>query len=337
MWKGIEGMLASGHCRLLEVGNPTDTEVPYAKHFSTDKYNKINISCWEAPNVQTAKWGHKGRVMVLEDFQQGKDPDELLEPGHNLPEYPGMVAWDWPWNCLQEWGAQSFDYQVKVKGRFSDIGEDLMINISMIDQCRDLELLPLEDDKKVLAIDPARFGSDTTGYCHRWGPKANRIWERHGDDTSQTASRAVYEIKHNGMEVDEIRVDCDGLGAGTMDRLTEFKEAGDLPGHIELVEIHSSGPAWDKNGKYYDRRSEMWGSVAEQMKEAEIDLSTIDNKEFERELRGGSKYKYTGGKVKIFQKEDIKGVMGKSPNMADAFIYAFLPEVQRGLRELVWM
>jgi len=55
LWLGLEGVLSSEHTRLLEVGNPTATEVPYAHHFlgkEGKRYHKIYISAWEAPTVQ---------------------------------------------------------------------------------------------------------------------------------------------------------------------------------------------------------------------------------------------------------------------------------------------
>jgi hypothetical protein len=344
LWDAIDGLMSCEHPRLLVVGNPIENACQFAHSFDSPQWSKFFFSCWQSPNVLTAKWGKKNRKgkmreMTEADLARGMDPDALLEPGHNLPQYPGMCAWDWPWEMLQELGSASPKYITRVKGQFSEAAEDKPIDKATLRLCQtmEFEVEGAEGLLHVLSIDPADSGLDSTGYCYRIGPEVIDIWARQGDDTGQTANKVAYAIRNQGMRVDVIVVDCDGVGVGVYNRLKEFQDADEIPAEIKLVKIHSSGkPYREKNTeKFFDRRTEMWGETAEQMRAGEIGLSRVKNMEFERQVTAPN-WKLVNGKQKLEKKEETKKRLGDSPDMGDAFVYAFC-DWSKGVQELTWV
>jgi len=328
--------MACAHPRLLVVGNPIDNDAQFAQFFDNPNWAKFFFSCWESPNVQTAKWGYKGKVMTLEDFQRGKDPDEMLEPGYNIPEFRRMCPWDWPWKRLQEWGPKKAQYIMRVKGRFAQISEDNPIDRETLRICKEIALeVDGESYLRVLSIDPADSGMDKTGYCYRIGQKAIDVWGRQGDNTNQTANKVAWAIKNDKMKVDVIVIDCDGLGVGVYNDLLEAKKAGDIPEEVKLVKIRSAGPPYKYDEKYFDRRTEIWGEVAEQMRDGGIDLSSVNNPDFDRQVTA-PRWELVRGKMKLEKKEETKKRLGASPDLADAFVYAFAPW-SKGIDRLQWL
>jgi hypothetical protein len=342
LWDGVEGLLSAGFARLLEVGNPRDPESQYGRHFDSPEYAKIFFSAWECPNVQTAKWARKGEIMTSEDFMRGLEPDELVEKGRNV--FPGMCAWDWPWTRLGEWGHRDPRYLVQVKGQFSETSTYSIITRAMLYQAKQYEMETYENDLSVLAVDPARYGDDETGFTYRIGPCAMNTWEYAGINPTDTANRIAYWVRTGTVDhpggpqdfppPDEVRIDCDGMGVGTKDRLVELRDSGDFPESIRLIEIHSSGPAIFEPEKYDDRRTEIWFRSADKFEAGEMDISRLDDRELERELRA-PKYGYVSGRRKIEKKEKTKALLGRSPDKADSFVYAFC-DVYTSVGDMMW-
>ena len=347
MWEAIEGLMASGMSKLLVVGNPLDTACQFAQPFlvPTGFIKCFNFSAWEAPNAQTAKWGREGKVMTLQDFRRGQDTDELLEPGYNKPEYADICKWDFAWSLLQRFGAKNAQYIKRAKGQFTEEDEDRIISLADINYAKGLAVEPGEGDLRVLSIDPSSgSGPDDTGFCYRHGGKVLRIWRSH-DDPVTTAGKVRLAITEGvgGMELlDEIRVDMDGgYGDGVTGRLEEFKTQDDFPEGIKLLAVRSAGPPWRQGDRYADRRSEEWGVAAKMLGDGEIDLSVLEGMEPELRMEfirqvTAPKRDVVGGRIKIEKKEKTKERIGKSPDLADAFVYAFAP-MQKGINDLQWV
>jgi hypothetical protein len=161
---------------------------------------------------------------------------------------------------------------------------------------------------RILAVDVARFGDARTVIGLRQGRQFRILAKLRGVDTVQTAVRVIEFIQSE--KPDATIVDGDGIGAGVVDQL---KHRGF---ERELHEFHG-GPRALNHSKYFNRRAEVWGLMADWLKAgAEI----LDAPELEVDLVG-PQYGYSAqNQIQLEKKEDMKRRGLDSPDMGDALV-----------------
>lgn len=170
-----------------------------------------------------------------------------------------------------------------------------------------------EQYAKIIGVDPARFGDDTTAIALRQGPKLTSLLTMRGVTTTQIAD-AVIELYTNN-DADAIFIDYSGgLGAGVCD---------DLRGRgYYATEVHFSGKP--RSDRYKNSRAEMWHEMAKWIRHAEIpSISGL------RTELCSPRYFYAKDdhKLQIESKENMKDRGMKSPDMADAIALTFYSPV----------
>lgn len=212
-------------------------------------------------------------------------------------------------------GEESNAYRVRVLGEFPLADDDTVIPMHLIEsaQYRDVALTP--GVRPIWGLDVARFGSDRTALCKRYGnvvPEPIEWWR--GLDTMQTVGRlkAAYDAQPLEHRPVEILVDVIGLGAGVVDRAREL--------HLPVRGINvSEAPAL--GDKYVNQRAELWYKAREWLERRDCKLP--DDAVLKAEL-ATVRYAFTSnGKIKIEAKEDIKKRGVPSPDLADALILTF--------------
>jgi phage terminase large subunit len=169
--------------------------------------------------------------------------------------------------------------------------------------------------QKRLGVDVARFGDDRTVIFPRQGLAAGRpIILRH-QRTTDIAARVAQEIVGWGAEMQFVD-DTGHWGHGVIDGLFA---AGYSP-----VGIQFHGPALDP--RYKNRRAEMWFALAEWVKGGGS-LPPIP--EMVAELTGPT-YTFSGGKLLLEDKDQIKKRIGRSPDLGDALALTFAIPDQPG-------
>lgn len=166
---------------------------------------------------------------------------------------------------------------------------------------------------KVLAVDPARYGDDRSVILRRHGLQAYPPRVLAKLDNVALAGVVAEEIRD--FRPDAVFIDA-GQGAGVIDVLRNM-------GHA-VVEVPFGG-APIKAGRYFNKRAELWGEMAEWIKAGgalpaeETDLAS--------EL-SSAVYDFNGaGKMRLEPKEEIKKRIGKSPDLADALALTFAAPV----------
>ncbi len=204
--------------------------------------------------------------------------------------------------------------------------------------------LPVE-----IGVDVARSGDDETDIVLREGLRVS-VWSQgRGHDTMRTTGeiwRCVSErvVPTWGLRLPKLRikVDADGLGAGVVDRLREQRrekeelytafilekadpkedEEARKAGYrfrIEIVEIHGSGKS-SEPVKYKNLRAEIHWSLRELLD----DIALPDDRELLSQLIA-IKYKVnSAGQIEILHKDQIKEKLGRSPDLAEAILYALV-------------
>ena len=164
-----------------------------------------------------------------------------------------------------------------------------------------------------MAVDPARFGPDSTMLGVRRGPVLERLVGWHGLDTMQTVERVVAELSEVGIHEHRGRVVVDGIGigAGIVDRLRQLR--------YTVVEFNGGSRAW--GARFMNRRAESYWTLRKRLEEGSIAIPS-DEKLFD-ELLAIQWRETPEGKVRIEEKREIKGRLGRSPDRADVLAMAF--------------
>lgn len=202
--------------------------------------------------------------------------------------------------------------------------------------------LPVE-----IGADIARFGNDKTVIALREGLRVRIHSQAQGHDTMRTTGEiwrccqdVVIPKWKAGLDRVVIKVDADGIGGAVVDRLKEQRSEKEklytdmilkMVGkerreelekkayrfRIKIVEIHGSGKPKDPVHFKNVRAEIHWG-----MRELLDDLDLPDDREVSSQMMALKHKTNSAGQIVIIPKEEIKEKLGRSPDDAEAIIYA---------------
>ena len=145
-------------------------------------------------------------------------------------------------------------------------------------------------------------------------------------DPMRTVGKIVETINEWGIE--RVKVDVIGIGWSLTGRLRELSKrhgatGTDVAHNAEVVGINFA-EASSVPDRFINLRAEVYWTIGrEYSRLGQWDLSAVDDEVF-RELTAPS---YTimdsKGKIKIQAKDEIRGLIGRSPDRADALLLAF--------------
>lgn len=164
---------------------------------------------------------------------------------------------------------------------------------------------------KIIGVDPARFGDDSTVIYIRQGRIAEMVAKLRGKDTMEVVGTVINAI--NKYSPDAVYVDVGGIGAGIYDRLKEMN-------YRMVRDVNFGSEPLDKK-KYINKRAEMWGLMNEWLSNPPAQIPDSDDIEIDL---CGLRYSYDShGRMKIESKEDAKKRGIKSPDEGDALALTF--------------
>lgn len=311
IYTAIEGILTSENAHKLEIGNPTDPSSHFAKSFKTPGVKCFGISAFDTPNFTT--FG-----ITEDDIRKGtRDSGPWLDKiaGRPLPN-PKLVTPYWVAARWHRWGEGSPFVAARIRGVFPDVGEDQLIRPRWIEMAQQRTLEPKERDPNILAVDVARFGSDSTVMGHRHGPRFRIGKRRWGQiDTMETAGRVQRALFETGAT--EARVDVPGVGGGVVDRLTELNKP---------VVPANPGAASSDPERFVNARAEWYWNLREIFEKGLIDIDPEDE-ELAAQLSSIRWSVDSKGRILIESKKDMKKRGVASPDDADTCAIAFAPEI----------
>jgi len=161
----------------------------------------------------------------------------------------------------------------------------------------------------ILAVDVARFGDDDSIIQRRKGLWAPAPIKLHGLNTMELAARIAAEIDR--YHPDAVFIDVGNMGAGVVDRLRQLRYA--------VTEVNFGGSAIQKD-RYANLRAEIYFKMREWFQQGGC---IVNDPDLKAELTV-TEYKFTpSGKIILQPKEEIKDLMGRSPDKADALAMTF--------------
>jgi hypothetical protein len=207
-----------------------------------------------------------------------------------------------------------------VKGQFPRAGFSNYISPELVMAARRTNRVSLTEYgtyPKILGVDPARFGDDSSVITLRQGRKVHWQMELRGFDGFDIASRLEQIVREEG------RVHCiayDAIGNGA--ELDGVLRRAPWARSTHLIPVQWGQPAKDDK-QYFNQRSECWGTMRDWLENGLIpddddladQLSSLD-------------YGYDSKmRIQLQSKKDLKKNGGKSPDKADSLALTFIPEL----------
>lgn len=286
IWDVVEGVMTTPGAKWVAFGNPTRNTGSFKECFGRFRHR------WVTRQIDS-------RTAKMVDAKQ-------------------VAAW------IADYGEDSDFVRVRVRGEFPRAGSNQFISSEYVDACVVYEAQAFDSLPKVLAVDVARFGDDSSVLCKRQGRKVWPLVKFKGLDTMQLSAKVVEAI--NSWLPDSVVIDGVGVGAGVVDRLSNL-------GYGDLVTEMNGGSTPDDPVTYYNKRAECWGLMRDALK-AGLDIP--DDRELRDDLIG-PEYGFTSKQqIQLEKKEDMKKRGLASPDCGDALAMTYAvsprkrPERKRG-------
>jgi hypothetical protein len=277
IWDVVEGVMTTPGAKWVAFGNPTRNTGSFKECFGKFRHR------WVTRQIDS-------RSAKMVDRRQ-------------------VDAW------IADYGEDSDFVRVRVRGEFPRAGSNQFISGEHVDNCVEYQANGYEGLPKVLGVDVARFGDDTSVLCKRQGRKVWPLLKFKGLDTMQLAAKVVEQI--NQWSPESVVVDGVGIGAGVVDRLTNL-------GYGDLITEMNGGSTPDDPVVYFNKRAETWGLMRDALK-AGLDIP--DDRELRDDLIGPEYFFTSKQQIQLEKKEDMKKRGLASPDCADALAmtYAVAP------------
>ena len=280
VWEGTDGALSDANTQIfwLRYGNPTRTSGRFFNNCAKPRKNVVT-------RVDAREVSFTNKERIADQIEQyGEDGDFV---------------------------------RVHVKGMFPRAGFSNFISPELVMQARRRRLDPqtYAAYPRIMSVDPARFGDDSSVITLRQGLKVHWQIELQGFDGPDLAGR-VFELVRKEGPISCIAYDAIGNGADLDSALRR------MPGLPHLIAVQWGQPATDSK-QYFNQRSECWGKMRDFLEHGQIP----DQDDLSDQLTSLD-YAYSATfQIQLQSKKDQKKNGGKSPDKADSLALSFVPEL----------
>jgi hypothetical protein len=175
------------------------------------------------------------------------------------------------------------------------------------------EIAPSTEERPRLGVDIARFGEDySVAYLYHQG---NLRFLKKWSKTDSIKSAQIIRDLAFETGATEVRIDGVGLGGPVIDMVAAISD-----NRYEVVGMIGNAASPDID-KWVNARAYWYDNLRERMFMGEIDIDPLD-RDLEDEL-GMLQYFFSKrGGLQLMDKTEIRKETGKSPDFADAAVYA---------------
>ncbi len=360
IWDGVVSV-ATGHTnRVLAIGNPTDPTAQFRNFCKEGSgWNVIRIDALQSPNIC------EEHIAALPPELELRLRMALREAGlePSTEEVPEKVRENitsalWVAERARAWGTDSALWKSKVRGEFPDMSDMGVIPLPWVEQAIvrwedwNSKGRPTNVGRTIVSADIARMGEDDTCIAVRAGDCIEDIYAFSHSTTMQTAEVLLNQReKPDKVTGETIRIphwertphmmyviDAIGVGAGVVDYLRYFFDDVQmnpyLPNVMDFVSSRSSTQGWDGVIFENQRAASWWGfrklldPTPSKLRPGPPTIMLPPNEQMIADLTTPKWEISRAGdppKIKIELKEDIRRRLGRSPDIADAVIMAFVP------------
>jgi len=248
-------------------------------------------------------------------FAKSHDIDSNFVKMTVSSETAKMVSPGWIQEMKDDWGEDSEVYRIRVLGEFPKSDSEALIPLDLVLEATERNIIqPLE--KPIWGLDVARYGMDRSVLMQRRTHAVTDepdIWS--GLSTMELVGRVVnkYNNLNERDRPSQIFVDVIGIGAGVTDRLIEMG--------LPAVGINVSESPMLLADNVFRLRDELWMQALKWLETRAVQI--INCPPLIKELTSVHKGYTSSGKMRIESKDDTKKRVGRSPDLADAFVLTF--------------
>jgi hypothetical protein len=177
---------------------------------------------------------------------------------------------------------------------------------------------PNTSDKKYMTIDVARFGDDRSVVMVWVGLVLVECHVYRKLSTTELSSNIQDLMRSHGIHPNNCIVDSDGVGGGVSDtiRATNF--------------VNNSRPLHEQN--FSNLKSQCYVKLSDMFREGKLSLNILEPSvidDLTQELLSVKlKDVDKDNKVQVQSKDEMKRILGKSPDLSDALMMRMLPEIK---------
>ncbi len=223
------------------------------------------------------------------------------------------ISLEWARQQIASYGRDNPWVMVNVLGEFPPSSINALLGLEDVEAAmrRKLPHHVYDFAQKRLGVDVARFGDDRTVIFGRQGLRGVKPVVLRTADTVQVAARVFRAYTRWSAEL--VLIDDTGhWGHGVFDNLNAMK--------VPCIPIQYGGKAIDP--RYKNKRAEMWIKGADAIKAG---ASLFYLPEMIPELTEPT-YTFIGGVFVLEEKDMIKARLGRSPDLADAYMNTYAIE-----------
>jgi hypothetical protein len=305
LWEVILGnLMGGGH--LLWLTNPVtiggkiydwDTKPDSAA-------NVVRIDARETPNFELA-------------------PNGKPSPDWTGELVPGLATPDGVENIRRDYGEDSAEFDVRVRGRFPRQGSNAVIPLGLVeDAVKRWDATP-DEGPLTIGVDVARFGDDDSSIAPRRGLKPHEPVAHHGLDNVQLATKVVETAAQLRIDFERVYlvVEVNGTGSGVVDTLNSWIADPERKLQWLTLLAFDAGATAEDSPRYFNRRSELWFAGQEFLKAGG---SLPPNQRLKGELVAPIYSFDPKMRRKVESKDEIKKKTKKSPDVADSFLLSLV-------------
>lgn len=337
LFTAVEAITTTENSKILAIGNPDDPATHFNKMFTKDpSWAREDISSFDSPNFTKDHAGHYEGCdepnCLVRGWAKRWDRDKNV-PLDLLPLLPNK---EWVEQRRAAWGEGSPLWLSKVLGEFPLQSVNTLFSRDTLNRGINCQVKPARTANVVLGVDLSRFGPD---YSTVYKSEEGMVMDEEGKPTGRTGKQVRLvdfwggrsdQTEVDGMEsaarvhmlaqkygASEVRVDGEGIGGPILDQINILSE-----GSYNVIAMRGSQTSPDL-GRYVNARAYWYESTRQAMFEGKIDIDPEDAKLVDDELEQIQyhfKNRYSSLQVESKDDMDRRGV--KSPDFADAFIYA---------------
>jgi len=274
-----------------------------------------------------AKFGRKAGVLPIRI--SGLDHPNVVT-GRTL--VPGAVSRASIVKRAEDYGVESPLYGSRVQGIAPAQATDALIHRAWCDAAIDRGAAWLAADALkglpyAYGVDPSNSdGGDDAAIARFHGPLCVSVVAKPCPNANVLGMEVLFQAQADHVMPDAIGVDSIGVGAGTVNEMRRLLKTGTpmalnggaSPQHRATKGEDGTGWSSDAN-QFVNLRTQMHWQLREDLRKGYIGLPR-DPALLEELVM--AKYMVRGGKVVLESKDDIKKRLGRSPNRADAVVYA---------------
>lgn len=289
MIDALNNITSNKQSRRVLICNPTNPASYVGKLFKTkpENWKLMSISVFDSP-------------AFTGEFVPPDVAEKLVDESYVLQK-------------KQEYGENTPRYISRVLGEFAFDVYNSLFTDSEIATAYDTKIYPSSGSLPVLGVDVARFGEDKSVVysCQEGKLRLEDSW---GKTAATDTARKIHQIALD-TGAKEVRIDAAGFGGAVCDLVVEYSG-----GRYQVVEM--LGNAKSPNPLEWSNARAWWfDNLKRMMLDGKIDLDLQDQTLVDELMN--IEYKFNNNSaLQIESKDDMKKRGVKSPDYADAAVYA---------------